>query len=92
VISLFKAQMSDDRQLQPKKRPKSGIKNKIRGIRRLLQNGKISDEARAIQEAKLEELEASEQDRMLKERERKMTLRYRRVRSCPPTMLTRILN
>lgn len=64
------------------KHPNSGrsLRNQIRGVERLLKRTDLSSEAREVQEAKLAELQAKAQEKAHGNLERKMTLRYRRVR------------
>ena len=65
------------------KNPNSGrsLRNQIRGVERLLKRADLSSEAREVQEAKLAELHARAQQKAHSDLERKMTLRYRRVRA-----------
>jgi rRNA-processing protein Efg1 len=56
------------------------LRNQIRGVQRLLKRDLDAD-VRAVQEAKLAELLAKQESKEASERERKMALRYRKVRS-----------
>jgi hypothetical protein len=83
VFSVNAAFMAEERERQTRRPTRSGIKNQIRGIKRLLKNEKLGTEARAAQKAKLEKLEAKEHEHRSTELERKMTRRYQRVRFLP---------